>query len=296
MSMSPMGPPRGQAPGFYRARVGEVVVTTLSDGDIGAGLAFLQNITPDAARGLLDAAFIPAQARTAINCFAIHAGGRIAIVDAGSGHRMGETAGQLPASLAAAGIDPTDVDTVLLTHLHPDHSYGLSTPDGAALFPKAEVVLHEAEVAFWLAPDATTRVPERAQRYVPIIAETIAPYADRLRPVTGGEVFPGVHLQPLTGHTPGHSGFRIESGGESLLIWGDITHVPDIQLPRPEVTIAFDIDPKAAIAARRRVLDQVASDRLRVAGMHTHFPAFGHVVRDGAGYRLVPEAWRAAGA
>lgn len=289
-------PPTGQAPGFYRTRIGEVVVTVLSDGDVGAGVAFLQNITPDATRSLLDAAFQPAQPRTAINCFAIHAGGRVAVVDAGSGHRMGDTAGKLPASLAAAGIDPADVDTVLLTHLHPDHSYGLSTRDGAALFPNAEVVLHAAEQFFWLAPDATTRVPDRAQRYVPVLAETIAPYASRLRPVTGGEVFPGVHMQPLPGHTPGHSGYRIESGGEALLIWGDITHMPDVQLPRPEVTIAFDIDPDAAIATRRRVLDQVATDRLRVAGMHTHFPALGHVARDGAGYRLVPEAWRAAGA
>lgn len=289
-------PPSGQAPGFYRTRVGGTVVTVLSDGDVAAGIAFLQDIRPDAMRDLLDAAFLPAQPRTAINCFAIHAGGRVAIVDAGSGHFMGETAGKLPLSLAAAGIDPAAVDTVLLTHLHPDHSYGLAKRDGAALFPNAEVVLHEADHAFWLGPDAATRVPERSHRYLPILAQTIAPYAHRVRLVTGGEVFPGVRMQPLPGHTPGHSGYRIESDREALLIWGDITHVPDVQLPRPEVTIAFDIDPEAAIATRRRVLDQVATDRLRIAGMHTHFPALGHLVRDGAGYRLVPEAWRAGGA
>ena len=77
-----------------------------------------------------------------------------------------------------------------------------------------------------------------------------------------------------------------------LLIWGDITHVPDIQAPRPEVTIAFDTDPRQAEACRRRVFDMTASDRMLVAGMHLHFPACSHVVREGDGYRVIPEIWQ----
>ncbi len=138
------------------------------------------------------------------------------------------------------------------------------------------------------------RADERARKlYFECAREQIAPYRDRLRPFsTGREVFPGVTAVPLNGHTPGHSGYRISSGGEQLLIWGDIIHVPEIQVPRPEVTIEFDTDPHAAAAIRRRTFEMAASDRLLVAGMHIHFPGFGHVARHGeGGYALLPEPW-----
>ena len=83
----------------------------------------------------------------------------------------------------------------------------------------------------------------------------------------------------------------IPSGKESLLIWGDIVHVPDIQIPRPEVTIEFDTDPHAAAATRKRVLDMVATDRQLVAGMHMHYPGFAHVVRQADSYLMLPEPW-----
>jgi len=105
-------------------------------------------------------------------------------------------------------------------------------------------------------------------------------------------VFPGVVAMTAHGHTPGHSMYNIQSGNEQLLIWGDIMHVPDIQAARPEVTIAFDTDPKQAEASRRRVCDMAASDRMLVAGMHLHFPACSHIVREGSGFRVVPEPWQ----
>jgi glyoxylase-like metal-dependent hydrolase (beta-lactamase superfamily II) len=106
------------------------------------------------------------------------------------------------------------------------------------------------------------------------------------------EVFPGVTSMPLPGHTPGHSGYMIASGGESLLIWGDIIHVPEVQVARPEVTMVFDTDPQQAAATRKRVFDMVATDRQLVAGMHVHFPGFAHVVKQAdGGYLLLPEPW-----
>ena len=134
---------------------------------------------------------------------------------------------------------------------------------------------------------------ERARKlYFQAAREQMAPYRDRLRTFAGaGEIFPGVTAMPLHGHTPGHTGYMIASGRESLLIWGDIVHVPEIQVPRPEVTIEFDTDPAAAAATRRRVFDMVATDRLLIAGMHVHYPGFAHVVRSGASYALIPEPW-----
>jgi glyoxylase-like metal-dependent hydrolase (beta-lactamase superfamily II) len=95
----------------------------------------------------------------------------------------------------------------------------------------------------------------------------------------------------VAGHTPGHTMYLIASGGETVLIWGDIVHVPEIQIPRPEVTIAFDVDPENAIAARKRVLDMVATDKLLIGGMHLHFPAFSRLVKRDGKHVLIPEAW-----
>jgi glyoxylase-like metal-dependent hydrolase (beta-lactamase superfamily II) len=113
-----------------------------------------------------------------------------------------------------------------------------------------------------------------------------------MRTFAGGEVFPGVTALPIPGHTPGHTGYLIESGGQRVFIWGDVVHMPEVQVPRPEVSMVVDTDPTMAADTRRRVFDMVASEGLLVTGMHLHFPGFARVLRDGSGYRLVPEAWQ----
>lgn len=283
---------RPPVPGFHPVLVGETLVTCVSDGSLPAGIAALNNIGQEDARGILDATFAPPVPRTQVSTYLIQVGGRIALVDAGGGRQhMAPSVGFLADNLARAGVDPARIDTVLLTHSHPDHSYGLVTRSGEALFPNAEVLLHAEEERFWLHPGAETRMPPQAQRYLAPTLASFAPYEGRIRCFTGGEVFPTVTAVPLPGHTPGHTGYRVASGTESLLIWGDVAHVPEIQLLRPEVGIAFDIDTPQAAETRRRVLEQVASDRQLVAGMHLHFPGFGHVERRGGGYGFVPMPW-----
>ena len=134
---------------------------------------------------------------------------------------------------------------------------------------------------------------ERAKLlYFQCAREQMAPYHNVMHTFSGSvDVFPGVTSVPLHGHTPGHNGYMISSGKDSLLIWGDIVHVPDIQIPRPEVTIEFDTDPHAAAATRKQVLDMVATDRQLVAGMHMHYPGFAHVVKQGDSYLMLPEPW-----
>lgn len=287
-----MAVPQQQIPGVYHRRIGDIAVSVISDGYLDGTLDVLRNITPAESQALLAANFRPGR-RTSVNSFVIHAKGRMAVIDTGSGNYLGPTAGWQQRNLAAAGIDPKDVDTVLLTHMHPDHSAGLADPaSGTRLFPEAELVMHENEPPHWRNDDAMARAAERARRlYFQCAREQMAPYHNRLRTFRGGEVFPGVTAVPCHGHTPGHCGYMINSGSESLLIWGDTIHVPEIQIPRPEVTIEFDTDPDAAAASRRRIFDMVASDGLLVAGMHLHFPGFSHLVREGSAYQLVPEPW-----
>lgn len=287
--------PTRQVAGVYHRRIGDITISAISDGHLDGSMAVIQNIPEEDAAALLRAAFRPVPRRTAVNTFLIHSSGRTALVDTGCGTAMAATGGKLFENLAAAGVDPSDIDTVLLTHMHPDHSNGLADAAGHALFPNAELVMHADELAFWHDDTAMGRADESSRlRNFQAARDQAAPYQGRIRTFTGGEVFPGVTAMPFPGHTPGHTGYLIASGAETLLIWGDIIHVPEIQVPRPEVTMAFDIDPVQAAATRRRVFDMVATDRLATAGMHMHFPGFLRLLRQGEGHALLPEAWATA--
>ena len=285
--------PETQIPAVYHRRVGDALVTALSDGAVRRTHEMMLDVPEDEAARHLSAAFRDGFV-ISINTFLIRAGGRTALIDTGSGTCLGPEAGRLPANLAAAGVAPGEIDTILLTHMHPDHSSGLTDrATGAALFPNAELVVHEAEPRHWFDDAALARASERER--VLMFGEArdqTAPYLDRMRTFTGGEVFPGITALPFPGHTPGHSGFLVASGDETLLIWGDTVHMPEVQVPRPEVSMTVDVDPALAAATRRRVFDMAAADRLAVAGMHLHYPGFGHVARTGDGYRFVPEPWR----
>lgn len=285
--------PEHQVPGVYRRRIGDIVVTAVADGFLDGDVDVLKNITPDDAREILSASFRPARS-TAVNTFLLQTKNRVALIETGCGTYMQPTAGKLMSNLAAAGVAPSDVEAVLLTHMHPDHSAGLTDRDsGKPFFANAELVVHENEPKHWLDDANMARASERERvLFFECAREQIAPYRDRMRLFAGGEVFPGVTAIPRPGHTPGHTTFLISSGNDQLLIWGDTVHVPEIQTARPEVCIAFDSDTSQAEASRRAVFDMVATDGLLVTGMHLHFPGFSHLVRHEAGYRLIPAAWR----
>jgi glyoxylase-like metal-dependent hydrolase (beta-lactamase superfamily II) len=287
--------PSAQIPGVYRRRIGDIVVTAISDGYLDAVYEFIRGIEPADAERILKEAYRPAPPRVSINCFVIHSAGRVALVETGSGDKMGATLGKMPENLDKAGVDKNSIDTIILTHMHPDHSNGLTDNNGAANFPDVELVVAERDVAHWHDDAAMARATERQRlRFFKWAREQVKPYMNRRRNAQG-EVFPGVTALPLYGHTPGHTGYMVSSKGEQLLIWGDIVHMPDIQTRRPEVWMEPDVDGQAAIATRKRIMDQVATDRLLVAGMHMHFPGFLNLNRGtGGGYELVPEIWRQA--
>jgi glyoxylase-like metal-dependent hydrolase (beta-lactamase superfamily II) len=287
--------PTAQIPGVYHRRFGDIIVTAISDGYLDAVYEFIRGIEPAEAETILKVAHRPAPPRVSINTFVIHSAGRKALVDTGSQNSMGPTLGHMPKHLAAAGIDPKEIDTILLTHMHPDHSNGLTDANGKAIYPHVELVVAERDVNHWFDDAAMAKATERQQmRFFRWAREQIAPYQNQRRePV--GEVFPGVTAVPLYGHTPGHTGYLVSSKGEQLLIWGDIVHMPDIQTQRPDVYMEPDVDGQAAIATRKRTMDMVATDRLLAAGMHMHFPGFLNLnKRPNGGYELIPEIWNQA--
>jgi len=285
--------PTEQIPGVYHRRVGDITVTALSDGTLVRTPEILRDIAVADVERLFAEAFRPGMI-ISVNAFLIRGGGRLALMETGSGNYLGTSAGHLLVHLAAAGVSPAEIETVLLTHMHPDHSAGLTDlATGRRNFPNAELVVHENEPRHWNDDAAMARGTEREKKlFFQQAREQMAPYRDRMRLFRAGEVFPGVTAIPAHGHTPGHTAFLIASGKEQLLIWGDTVHVPEVQVPRPDVTVLLDTDPAAAAASRRRIFDMAATDRLPVTGMHLHFPGFGHVARRNGGYAFVPEAWQ----
>jgi glyoxylase-like metal-dependent hydrolase (beta-lactamase superfamily II) len=281
-----------QIPGVYHRKIGDIVVTAISDGYLDGTLDVMRNVDLDKACQILTEAFRPAR-RTSVNTFLIHSRGRTAIVDTGSGNYLQPTAGFVQRNLAGAGIDPKSIDTVLLTHMHPDHSAGLTDmSNGQLLFPNAELVMHENEPAYWFDDGEMSKADERArQLYFLAGREQVEPYRKRTRLFRQGEVFPGVTAVPSLGHTPGHTAFLIASGDDQLMIWGDTVHVPEVQTAIPEAGMAFDTDLAAAASSRKRMFDRVSADGILIAGMHLHFPAFSRLARRGDAYALYPEAW-----
>jgi glyoxylase-like metal-dependent hydrolase (beta-lactamase superfamily II) len=274
----------------HHRHVGEVRVTALNDGMFEGSFDWLTNIDPAEPPALHHASFRAIPPRLTVNTFLLHVGERLVLVDGGCGGIMGPSMGKLSENLAIMGVAPDAIDTVLLTHLHPDHVGGLVDAEGKAQFPNADLIVHEAEVAFWQ-DDAVLAKAGQDADHIKLARATLTAYRDRTREIASGEVFPGISAVPEPGHTPGHTGFLIASGDDSLLIWGDIVHMPGVQFARPEAGMGFDIDGAQAIATRQRIMDMVATDRLLVSGMHLDFPAFGHVARAGDGYAFIPEVW-----
>jgi len=268
---------------FPRQQVGDLTITAISDGFLNASLDFLSNIDPTDASRMQEDAGVKDYTSIHINCYLVRGGGRTILIDAGAGG-FKQWGGQLKTNLVLAGIQPSEIDTILLTHAHPDHVGGLMDSSGEAVFPNAELVVHHREVAFWQDDGNLSRAPERARGNFLVARQVFDGYRDRLRTFDAGEVLPGMTAVPLPGHTEGHTGYRLESGGQNLLVWGDIVHFPQIQIPRPDVAIAFDQDSHLAVATRSRLLDLVSSERLLIAGMHLGELGFAHIKRTGGNY------------
>jgi glyoxylase-like metal-dependent hydrolase (beta-lactamase superfamily II) len=289
-----------QVPGLYRLRIGSIEVTALLDGHTSFPDQALPGLFPDydatTADRLRRQAFIPpGGVPLAVNAYLINTGPQLILVDAGAAGALGPTLGQIPGNLAAAGLDPSQIDTIIVTHFHRDHAAGLLNSQGQALFPNAELVVAEAEVAYWDDDAAMAAARPAVRNFFEPARRALAPYRSRLRRITPGQdVAPGVATLPLAGHTPGHIGVRVHSGADQLVMWGDVVHTQALQMPRPDWSIAFDSDPPLAAETRRRIFDVAATDRVLVAGMHLDFPGIGHVVRRQEGYGFEPLAWRSA--
>ncbi|WP_020590661.1 MBL fold metallo-hydrolase [Kiloniella laminariae] len=285
-----------QTAGVYRFTVGTLEVTALLDGYFDADPSLVPEFDRQVVDQLYQAQFrdLPGEkVRIGVNCFVINTGDKLVLVDSGTADKYGPTMGRLPENLRAAGIAPESIDAILITHMHIDHISGISSIDGKALFPNAELIVHKADWDYWHDDGAMAKVSKTMQDISLHSRAMALPYKKRLTLIEkDGEILPGIEAMALPGHTPGHTGFLLRSAGQEVLIWGDVIHFTALQFARPDWRVVFDTDMDQAEQTRRRMLDRVAADRVAVLGSHLDFPGLGHVAREGDNFRYIPSTWQ----
>lgn len=280
-----------QVPGWYRTMVGDFEVTALYDGYIDLDAKQLLKFTRpgEIDRGMARAFEPGPTVQTSVNGFLVNTGQQLILVDTGA-RGFSPNLGHLAENLKSAGYDPSQVDLVLLTHLHADHVNGLETADGKLAFPNAQVMASAPEAAFWLSDDNKAKAPKDMQGFFDMAKAAVTPYQAAGHWKTfepNAKIASGV-TAVATGHTPGHSSYLFESNGQKLLVMGDMVHVGSVQFARPDVAIAFDTDNQRAIATRKQWFARAAKDKLLLAGAHVTFPGLGHLRAEGKGYVWVP--------
>ena len=269
-------------------------MTALLDGYIDIGHGFWQGVEQATVEELAAAAGLPATGaiRVGVTSYLINQGDRLVLVDSGSADHFGPAAGKFLQTLAAAGHAPEQIDVVLITHMHPDH-IGSLLENGAAVFPNAQIVICDDELEYWTSSAEQANAPDFAKPWFDVANAVKSAYDGRLETFSGApELVPGITAVPLIGHTPGHTGYRLSSAGDDLLIWGDACGVASVQFQHPEAGLVFDVDGATGKATRARLLDMAANEGVLVASAHLPFPSFGRVLRSGAAFEWRPDEYR----
>lgn len=273
---------------FPTIDLGDISVTAVSDGYLHVDFGMLSNVDEAECRNIQNHARVSELNAVHINTFLVRRKDKNILIDSGAGGVKG-WGGRLITHLAKLGIQPDNIDAVLLTHAHPDHIGGLLNASGEAVFSEAELIISSDEFHYLEDDENFAAVSDRVKGNFLLARSIFKKYKQRLRLISHGEVFPGIFAVPLKGHTPGHTGYRVEGSKDSLLIWGDIVHFPHIQLLKPEVAIAFDYDAQMAAETRSRVLEMVSSEWILVGGMHFGEQGFGYIERRGSGYGIAED-------
>jgi len=279
--------------GHYTYKVGDVEVISIYDGiwqndgfdGIAPGISG-DDVKAALEKGGLTTDYIPLEFAFTV----IKTGGKTILLDAGTGGQLAPTAGlAAKGGLEAAGITPDSVDTVILSHLHPDHIFGLMEKDtNAQVYPNAEIMIGETEYNFWTQPGLIEKLPEQRRGLAKRIQATFPNWDNVSRFKEDAELAPGLRAMASFGHTPGHVNFHIGSGDDQLLLIGDAIVLPALFLANLDWQLGFDADKDMATTTRKAIVEQVIADNIAVGGYHFGFPNAGKIEKDGNSHVFVP--------
>lgn len=262
--------------------VGSIRCTVLSDGYTAYPAEwYFANVEPSHIREALRGRRLPVDdVVTPFSCLLIETGRHTILFDTGAGRTL-RTSGAIPSRLLGHGVRPKDVDTVVLSHGHPDHAGGAVDDSGRPVFENARHVMTEAEWHFWnsyrpdlRAMDVPEDVREKTSRSARRTLSALRFQVELIdREV---EIAPGVQTIPAPGHTPGHLALLLRSENEQLLAIGDAALHP-LHLEKPSWNNALDLAHECATLTRRVLLERAAAEQMRLMAFHFPFPSVGRI-------------------
>jgi glyoxylase-like metal-dependent hydrolase (beta-lactamase superfamily II) len=284
--------PGSPAPQFQRFKIGSYNAVALKDGGLQMpvdGKSFVVGQSNETVGAALVAGGAPADHFDfSIQPLLVHAGKHVLLFDTGIGTWYGDAGGKLPDSMKAAGEKPGSVTDIFISHAHGDHIGGLITPAGALAFPNAAIHMSAPEWK-WLSNLTEDQAKNMAIQRVSAFVSTIKPKVAPFEP--GAVLLPGiVKAVELKGHTPGHSGYLIGTGADSVLVFGDAMHSSVISVGKPDWHVAFDGDQELGAATRVTLVNNAAASGQRLYSEHFPFPGIGKIVKTDTGTRWQPES------
>jgi glyoxylase-like metal-dependent hydrolase (beta-lactamase superfamily II) len=287
-----------QAPGFFRFNIGDFEITALHDGTVESKIdeKRIPNAKLEDVLALMDQQYMPTNpAINSFNTLVVNTGSKLVLIDCGFNNNGAPTTGRMAANMAAAGIDPKTIDTVLISHFHPDHINGVRTKEGELVYANAEIIVPPADAKHFMDETKMNAVPEAARGAFKTAMRVFGP---TIKDVKQGEWnkewAPGITAIQSDGHTLGHTSFVVSSGNKTLLVIGDASNDPRIFARRPEWHLGFDMDKPRAVETRKKLLDMASADKMQVSFYHAAFPATGYVAKNGSAYDWYPISYREA--
>lgn len=287
--------------GAFQFTIGTIECVLVSDGGSAYPPEWVFRNAPEHQRiEALRARGLPStEVPSVYNCLLVNTGRACVLIDTGMG-AFAPTTGKLIESLRAAGTEPSDIDTVLFTHGHPDHIGGNVDSEGKPAFPNARYVMLEEEFNFWTSDETLSRLEAGQIHQLPDLEQGMAFYIrrnlvgirDRFDLIQAGrEIVPGIEGIPAPGHTLHHMALAITSGDERVILASDVAINP-IHLEHPDWYPIFDLDPEQAVATRRRIFDQIVAEDVPIFVYHYPYPGLGRVERTDQGWHWEPDASR----